>query len=186
MFTQRYLTDNLFYETTRKWKNKAKARYTLRDTDFIGKTGKVYPSLYKLYIEEMDVTEWNFAEKHLDSYQHWMALCQCEWFTPYALKWREALEMKMKAKAMDTITFHANDETKHSYEASKFIATSGWKQNSTSSKSPKAEREKVTEAKRGRPSKAEIQANLDEATFDMKRMEDDLQRIVAIKSPTLN
>ena len=44
--------------------------YTLKEQDYAYK-GKNYPSLKRLYLKEEDVTEYEFATKHLLGWQHW-------------------------------------------------------------------------------------------------------------------
>lgn len=125
------------------------APYTLSDADKTYK-GKVYPSLYKLYIQMADITEYNFANTYLESYQHWDALCGEEFFKPVVARWRKELELKVKSGALlEIIAQSASDDPRKRLEAAKYLY------------------EKVgiagNKSTRGRPSK-------DEVTKEAKKM----------------
>jgi hypothetical protein len=117
----------LFFETTLA--DKSTVLYTLKDEDHLG-----YPSLYRLFMEFEDVTEWEFAQAYMDGWEHWQMLCACTWFKPYVTRWRQELELKLKAKALKAIRAEAEGEGKMSYAANKFLMEGGWKEKDTSAK----------------------------------------------------
>ena len=101
------------------------AVYTLRPTDWTNADGVVYPSLYRLYMEYSDPTEFQFARDNLESFQHWLAITEHPDLEPTIQKWRVELELKIKAQVLSGIMQLALD-TSHSksLEASKFLFTS--------------------------------------------------------------
>lgn len=52
--------------------------YTLKEVDY-DKNGKVYISLYRLFMESVD--EWDFATKHLGGTAHLQSLRKSKWFS---------------------------------------------------------------------------------------------------------
>lgn len=158
IWTGQRLLKGLFYETTLS--DKSSVVYTLKDRDHEG-----YPSLYRLYMETDDPTEYNFAISHLDSWDHWETLCQCTWFKPYVSRWRKELEVRAKAKALMAIKALAdNPDTKESYQANKFLINGGWK-------------EKSQGRGAGRPSKEDIKKEATRLAEDSRSIDDDFARI---------
>lgn len=84
-------TRGLFFELTGE--DKSSVIYTLKDTEHKG-----YPSLKELYLREGDTTEYRFAKKYLDGYEHWKILTESEWFKPFVSLWREELRLKKEAE----------------------------------------------------------------------------------------
>lgn len=154
----RRITKSLFYETTLA--DKSLVVYTLKDKDHLG-----YPSLYRLYMEHDDPTEYTFAVACLDSWDHWMMLCECSWFKPYLTAWRKELEIRARSRALASIKTLANDKSsKEHYQASKFMVSGGW-----------VEKGKGRSA--GRPSKDEIAKEAQRIAQSSRDLEDDFQRI---------
>jgi hypothetical protein len=154
---RRYLK-GLFYETTLA--DKATVVYTLKDHDHEG-----YPSLYRLYLQEKDPTEYRFASKYLDGYSHWEELCGCSWFRSYLERWRRELELYIKSQALVNIFEEADHpEGKNFFNANKYLLERGW-----------IEKEKNT---RGRPSKQDIKEAASAIAQERDRVEDDYERIV--------
>lgn len=159
--TGQRLLRGLFYETTLS--DKASVIYTLKDRDHEG-----YKSLYRLYMEYDDPTEYSFAIACLDSYDHWTVLCQCSWFKPYISRWRKELEVRAKAKALLAIKALADDpEAKEHYQASKYMLTGGWK-------------DKTSGRGAGRPSKEDVQREARRIAQDHQNIEDDFQRVTGV------
>lgn len=137
--------------------------YTLSDKD---KTirGGTYPSLYRLYIEEADVTEYNFASKYFESYQHWDTLTKMPFFVPFIERWRKELELKIKSQALADIMKQAKSEDfKKAFEASKFIY------------------EKVYVGEKntkGRPSKKQIKEEAEKQAKESKVVLNDFERLM--------
>lgn len=147
----------LFFEQTMA--DKSTVLYTLKDHDHNG-----YPSLYRLYMETNDPTEWRFATTYLDGWKHWELLQACVWFKPYIERWRRELELRMKSQALARIMAEAKTTNKESFSANKYLLEKGWEPKDTASK-------------RGRPSKEDIkQAARDELQI-VNRISEDFDRI---------
>lgn len=127
----------LFYEQTLS--DKSSVVYTLKDVDHEG-----FPSLYRLYMEIDDPTEWEVSQRLVDGWEHWEMLCAATWFKPYIERWRKELELRMKSKALNRIRAEARTNSKESFNANKYVLEKGWE--------PKEGQKNG----RGRPSKDEI------------------------------
>lgn len=147
-----YLLGKLFLEQA--YHDTERVLYTLKDEDHRG-----YPSLYRLYMEMEDLTEYEFANKHLDGWKHWEMLSSALWFRPFIVRWRKELELKLKARALREIMEEAASGGKHAFQANKYLIEKGWVEK--------------PEGKRGRPSKNEI---LQEA-LSPSDVSEDLERI---------
>ena len=154
----RFLTQSLFLESMY---NTEYAVYSLSDED---KTyeGKVYPSLRRLYLEEMDISEYEFANKYLWGWEHWQRICANKMLLEEIDKWREELEVKARAMALRSILVGSLG----SFNAAKWVADGKWK-----------------EQKRGRPTKDEVEgerkkraAAADELGADVTRISDFLEK----------
>lgn len=148
----------LFYENVEHKEVDFKPLYTLKDTDTNG-----YPSLSRLYLEEEDVTEYLFAKKYLESWEHWTLLCDSEWFKPIVARWRTELEMHLQAKALRYILDEAITGGKNAYDANKYIVAKGWI--------------KAEGNRRGRPSKADITKAAAEQAFADYKVQEDAKRL---------
>ena len=151
-------TKALFYETTLA--DKSTVLYTLKEIDHEG-----YPSLYRLYMESNDPTEYRFATTHLESWEHWTMLCECPWFKEYIEKWRKELEVRMKSEALARIMLESRLGKKESFACNKYLLERGWE--------PKEGQGK----QRGRPSKEEIKKAAQEALNVSQRLSKDFERI---------
>lgn len=153
------VTFGLFIENAlQKQRTPENVKFTLKDRDAHG-----YPSLYRLYMEASDITEWDFANAHFDSYDHWLKLCDCDWFKPYLTKWRRDLEVKLKSQALKGVIDKAASNDKDKLQALKYLLDKGY----TSKEQPK----------RGRPSKLEIAREVQRQVFLDTEVQQDLQRI---------
>lgn len=142
--------------------------YTLKDEDFTYQ-GKVYPSLYRLYMEMEDITEFQFAQKYIGSYKTWETLCNSVFFNQYVQQWRKELELKIKARALNEIIYIAADENdKNKFTANKLLLEKGYKVEK--SKDPSS-------GKRGRPSKEEILSHADMLAQTEAKIKEDFERI---------
>lgn len=156
----RYLK-GLFFETTGA--DKASVSYSLKDWDHpVGDV--VYPSLYRLYMETEDLTEFEFANAHLDGWEHWEMLCNCAWFQPYVSRWRKELSLKIKARALNRLKAEAASSSKNAFLANRFLIEKGWV-------------EKEDGKGRGRPSKDEVKAAATELAIVERRIEEDYERL---------
>jgi hypothetical protein len=152
----RRLTKSLFVEY-----DKAYGMYTLKANDLVV-DGKTYPSLYKLYIDYSDTTEYLFAKDFFEDLEHWNLLCSMPFFVAHLTKWRTELELKLKAESLQAILKEAREGK---YDAHKFFATKSW---IDKTQDPK---------RRGRPTKADIDKQAREMAFLASDVDDDLKRI---------
>lgn len=129
----RYRTRSLFVETIGKDQKKAgfTPLYTL-------KGDPKYIDLHDLYIQSGDPTEYIFAMKAFDSWQHFKHLESLAWFRYHLQEWREELEVKLRSDGIRALA-EASAEGTRGISAAKFLADRGW------------------EKKRGRPSKDEVE-----------------------------
>lgn len=129
----KFLTRNLFYETAVATKDQV--LYTLKEHDHEG-----YPSLYRLYLEMEDITEYEFANKYFYNYRHWKEISESNWFKVYINRWREELDLKMKARALQDIIKTAKDsKSKSQLSAAKYLLEKGWEPKESSAGRPKKE-----------------------------------------------
>lgn len=158
-----YLTKALFFEENTT--DRDQVIYTLKDEDHtVG--DKVYPSLRKLFVEAEDPTEYNFACEYLGGWAHWKQLSSASFFKPHIKEWREELEIRMRAKALNHIRVKANTkEDKESFSANKFLVQGQWKS--------QEEKEKV-----GRPTKQKIKEEADLLFKAKTEIDDDFERIM--------
>lgn len=98
--------------------------YTLKEYDYHYK-GKNYPSLKLLYLKEEDVTEYEFATRHLLGWQHWKRLCENKQVRKHIDEWREELELKIRAQAIRDMQGLCASENGN-FSAAKFLADRGW------------------------------------------------------------
>lgn len=150
------LTKGLFFEMTLA--DKSSVLYTLKNQDHRG-----YPSLYRLYMEEMDPTEYRFAVRHLESWDHWKQLTACTWFKPHVEGWREELQLKLASEALTRIMLEASSERKESFAANKYLLEKGWA--------------KSTGDRVGRPSKEAIKHQARQMVHENTRLAEDWNRI---------
>ena len=118
--------------------------------------GKIYYSLKKLYLALADPTEYIFASTYLYDYAHWKRMCSNQEIAPYVDSWREELELKLRANAIQEAIALSK---KGNYNAAKWLADRGW------------------EAKRGRPTKAEKEARVKQDDRLYSDISEDLERI---------
>lgn len=150
----RYIVQGLFLEDRY---NVDLAIYTFDGEDKEYK-GVVYPSLKRLYIEEMDPEEYTFANKYLFDWPHWKRLCNNSIISKHIETWREELELKIRSEGIATMVHLAMNED--SYQAAKFLADKGWVKNS-----------------RGRPSREELEGELKKRAEIESQYKDEFQLI---------
>ena len=154
-----YLLKSLFFETA---VDKSNCVYTLKNEDHTV-DGVLYPSLYRRYMAEKDVTEFIFANNHLAGWEHWEKLCRCEWFQDYLARWRKEVTLSVKSEALQKILQKSNSNAKDALMAQKFIVTGGWDTTPT----------------KGRPSKEDIKRAANEKAEESNRVNLDFQRIIS-------
>jgi hypothetical protein len=139
--------------------------YTLKNEDVV-KDGVNYFSLYKLYMEMEDTTEYEFASRYLIDWQHWVMLTNQEWFKPYVERWREELSLKLEARYLEQLKIAAMGEGREALQANKYLLE----------RSKKLE---TSAGKRGRPSKQAIKQEAVNYLHSEKRILEDFKRITA-------
>ena len=92
----RFKTVGLFVEPSY---NYDEAIYTKKEDDLVHE-GKTYPSLYKLYMEASDPTEYKFAQEHLLGWSHWKELSGSSGLKDMVAGWREELEVKLRSEGV--------------------------------------------------------------------------------------
>lgn len=158
----RYLK-GLFYEMVLK--DKSSVLYTLKDNDHEG-----YPSLYRLYMETGDLTEWNFAQWYLDGWEHWTMLCNCTWFSPLVERWRNELEIKYRSHSLVNVIKDAQTNSKTSLSSNKLLLDGGWKSK---------DEQKTTKGNTvGRPSKDKIKREASKLIKEEDLITEDWKRLV--------
>jgi hypothetical protein len=148
-----YFLLGLFFEKTNA--DKSSVVYTLKDEDHLG-----YPSLYRLYMETNDPTEYQFSINHLGGWSHWEELSKCVWFQPYVQRWRRELSIKLKSEALARISQTAKGPGKEAFAANKYLIEFD-----------------TPVTKRGRPSKEEISKAAKEIVDDQKIIAEDFARL---------
>lgn len=146
----------LFYEETAS--DKSTVIYTLKDDDHEG-----YPSLYRLYMETADPTEWRFAKAYLQGWNHWEKLQECVWFQPYLERWRRELQLSLSSTALARIISESKTNSRDSFTANRYLLEQGWM--------PKEK------GKAGRPTKDSIKAEASRIAGEAKQLEEDYTRI---------
>jgi hypothetical protein len=140
------------------------AYYTLAADDI-----PPYLSLKRLYLDMQDPTEYLFAESYLGGWIHFQSMYKnCKWFRDEVDEWREELKVRMTSDAIrHMIELVANPKARDSVRlaAAKYLAEQGWKTDVKSA------------PKRGRPSNAEVQGELQRAARQRAILEDDAERI---------
>lgn len=161
--TGSYLLRALFFEETNA--DKSTVLYTLKREDHLY-DGITYPSLYRLYMETDDPTEWQFANRYFHGFEHWERICECTWFKEHIAQWRKELELKLKSEALVRIKAAAKTNgSKDTLSANRFLIDKGW------------EPKEGQQAKRGRPTKEDIRKAASEALSEDKRISEDMSRL---------
>lgn len=152
------LLKEMFYEHAL---NKGNVLFTLKDQDHT--VGSItYPSLYRLYMEANDTTEYVFAMANLEGWTHWTSLSNSAFFREYILRWREELELRLRAEALANIQKMSKSGGREAFQASKYLVDGGYlpKKNT-----------------KGRPSKAQISEAANQMAEEDKRLKDDFSRL---------
>ena len=157
-------TRGLFREQYIAGYDQSNVIYTLYD-HHLTKDGKYYPSIYLLYMNMEDLTEWEFAHTFFDGWEHWQQIANASWMKEYILRYRTELELKLKASALRKIMIEA-EAGKDSYKANMFLIQKGW-----------IDKQAEPAGRRGRPSKAEVERIAKEEAYQSKLINEDLKRL---------
>lgn len=148
----------LFFEVALE-PNKDYVLYTLKSEDHNG-----YKSIHRLFIEENDPTEYNFATKYFASWAHWKMVRECSWFKPVYEAMKEELEVKIRADALNDLR-KSRIDPKNRVQVNKYLLDKGWEDKSDT---------------RGRPSKEKIKSEADKMVKDQELINDDYGRLLSI------
>lgn len=152
----RYKTLSLFLEIAYD----KDAIFTLKDYDH-EYSGKMYYSLKKLFLEESDPTEYQFATKYLAGWEHWQRMCNNKVLNTHIEKWRVELELKLRSEGIQWVLKSARK--KQNWLAAKFLAEKGWETRAA-----------------GRPSKEELERNIAIETRIQDEFSDDIARLKVV------
>ena len=121
----RFLTHAMFFET--RIKNSGyEPTFTFKEQDHEYE-GVIYTSMRRLYLEIADPTEYLFATATLGSWDHWKKLCNSAIIREQIDKWREELEVKLRAESIQAIAHVATTAGPKGTTAAKWIAAAGWR-----------------------------------------------------------
>lgn len=154
----RFRTQSLFWEMR---SDKYPAFFTFKKRD-IERDGRHYISLYRKYMEIADPTEYQVALRCFGSWDHWQMLTSTKWFREHLAGWRDELKVKLESDRYYETLDHAKGEGQSALSATKWLASRYGDQ---------------TDAKRGRPSKAEVEKHLKQVAEETAELEDDAERI---------
>lgn len=119
-----------------------------------------YDKLYTEYIRMQDPTEYYYATKIIGSWEKWEQFIKDN--TSLVSLWRRELEAKIKSSCLQYILEASRGENRDALQAAKYLIESPWLKE---------------EAKRGRPSKVEIENETKRMAEDIQRVADDYLRI---------
>ena len=110
--------------------DKSNALYTLKDYHF-EHDGKVIYSLERLFLEEMDITGYLFAEKYFNSFTQWNRLKSSRQnihgkrLNETIESWYEELRIKLQALGLKGIINEAKTSDRP-YQSNKYLDDAGW------------------------------------------------------------
>lgn len=137
-------------------------KYTLKDVEWRG-----YPSLYRLYMDLGDLTEYEFATTYFESWEHWNEVCTIREFIPYLLRWRQELALLTKSQIVKNLK---QESEKGSFQPNKILLEFA---DQLQQSMPQA----FSTTKRGRPSKDELNGELQRRADETERLHEDFERI---------
>jgi hypothetical protein len=152
----RFRTQSLFVEHKH---DKYPAPFTLKDYDHNGGL-----SMYILYMNAGDPTEYTQAISLLGSWKHWQLLTKTEWFKPIVNAWRDELRVKFESDRFAEMKDVAEEckGTPQGVQATKWLA----ERYST-----------VSNSTRGRPSKAEKVSHLKKEAEEEQLLKEEAERL---------
>lgn len=143
--------------------DKSKCLYTLKHRPHQG-----LPSLYHLFMACDDPTEYKFANKYFEDWDHWLQVRGNSTVKEHVEQWQKELEVKIKADALVRIRSEAKAGKINSFQCNKYLLEKHW-----------VDKESV-KGSVGRPSKDEIKRQA-EVLFESKiKADDDWNRIKGI------
>lgn len=98
--------------------------YCLTDDHIVEPDGTIYLSLKKLYLEEDDPSEADFAQKWFSGWKHWEGVSNHQAMTKYVREWRAIVESKTQQAAIQQIKKLA---ASGNFAAAKWLAEKEWR-----------------------------------------------------------
>jgi hypothetical protein len=138
------------------------APYTLKPRDHRGAK-----SLYLLYMETEDPTEYQFAVRYLEGWQHWERISKLAWMKDLVAQWRIELAAKLRSRALQELKDLAQSGTKEAFQANKWLLEKNVV-------GPQPD-EKV---RRGRPTKHDIAKEADRIASSTKEINKDYDLLI--------
>lgn len=117
-------------------------------------------SIYLLYLEYSDPSEYNFAIGTLGSWEHWRQLREATFFQDTYKLMKNALDAKVKGEAIQAARQVASLGGPQALQAAKWLHSLG-----------------EGKAKRGRPSKDEVEGQLKRDAEEARRINEDIKRL---------
>lgn len=100
------------------------ALYTLRRDDReveIDGEVRVLPSIRRLYLDTMDPTEYEFANKYFEDLEHWELVANSPFLVDHVASWRKELKARIKSEAYKQIAQEAFMGGRNSFQANKYL-----------------------------------------------------------------
>ena len=158
----RWRTQSLFLEQSWGSTSPDKPVYTMKPDDLPASV--LYPdglpSFAKRYLDLEDPTEYRAATELLGGWEHWTTLLDSKWFQDYIAPLREELEIRLRSKGQRTLVEIMESGDRNSLAAARYFADAGFR--------PK---------KVGRPSNAQIEAEVKKEAEVRRRVAGDAKRL---------
>lgn len=122
-----------------------------------------YISARRTFVECMDPTGYKWAMQYLGDYRHWLRLLKCPWFVEALETWKHEIQSVLRSRAIARIIEIAGEEGPQALNAAKYVAEEAW--------------EKPAQRRAGRPSKAEMDAEMKRAVKEAESLDADIERI---------
>jgi hypothetical protein len=106
---------------------------------------KTQPSLYQIYRQYDDPTEYTFAMEVFGEFRAWKQISENPRIKPWVDSWREEMEARIRSEGIEQLRKQAENG---STAAARWIGEAGWKPKKTGPK-PKAEAEKEERVQAG-------------------------------------
>ena len=118
-----HILQGLFWETQIHARND-RCIYTFANEDLELEDGRILKSITKAYLDENDPTEYTFANKYFDCWDHWQKIVNSSGCAEWVDKMRNELTVKIRSEAIKEIIEQAQSDK--GYQAAKWLAEKGW------------------------------------------------------------
>jgi len=148
------LTSELFIEHGRG--DQALYTFTREDKEV---EGKIYPSLYRLYMEHDDITEASFVSACFYGWEQWEKIANGALYRSEIARWRTDLKAKVLGILVQTLVSDATSGSKSSKSSAKYLV------------------DKLSKAAKGKPTTAVIPTTEESAREITAEVARDIQRL---------